>query len=77
MQLTDTAIKAVNENVRCKNRLALDLDRAVPTIERWLSDATKGANDKGVMLTTAQALQIIREETGLTDEQILTSEKVN
>lgn len=72
--LSETAIEAINKNKRCKPRLALGLGKTVNTIERWLRDAEKKDNEMGVMLTTAQAMQVIREETGLTDDQILTQE---
>lgn len=75
--LSEIAINAINENIRCKNRLALAAGpkgRSVGTVERWLREAKMKTNDYGMMLTTETALQIIREETGLTDEQILTQE---
>lgn len=55
------------DGMRIRNRLAYELDKSYATIERWLT-----TNDE--MLTTASALRIIREETGLTDDQILTTE---
>lgn len=70
--LSETAISSIS--ARCKNRLALELDRTVNTVERWLRDARNRENDNGIMLTTAPAMKVIREETGLTDEQILTQE---
>jgi len=79
MQLTEKAITTIQhrDNMKVRNRLAYELNKSYATIERWLEDAMNGTGEKGIMLTTAQAIQIIREETGLTDEQILTSEKVN
>ena len=64
MKLSKKALMAIRENKRCRNRLQLELERNQATIYRWLDN-----ND--VMLTTATALQIIREETGLDDSQIL------
>lgn len=76
MILTGKAIQIIQhrDGLRIRNRLAYELDKSYATILRWLLDAERNENDKGVMLTTAQALQIIREETGLTDAEILTQE---
>lgn len=76
MQLTEKAIQMIQhrDGLRIRNRLAFELDKSYATISRWLLDAERNEGDKGVMLTTAQALQIIREETGLTDAEILTQE---
>lgn len=52
--------------VRTKNRLALEFDCSVPTIDRWIKD-----NDENGDLTKARAIQIIAEETELSDSEIL------
>lgn len=44
----------------------MDLDKSEYTINRYIAE-----NEENGMLTTAAALKVIREETGLTDEQIL------
>lgn len=64
MRLTDKAIHEIKANKRLRNRLAFDLDKSAMTILRWVS-----TNDDN--LTKAAALQVIREETGFTDEEIL------
>lgn len=64
MKLTQKAIDALKKDKRARARLQLDLDKSEYTINRYLD-----SND--IMLTTATALQIIREETGLTDAEIL------
>jgi hypothetical protein len=67
MKLTQKAINAIRNNKRVRARLQLDLNRSEYTINRYIDD-----ND--IMLTTAQALTVIREETGLSDDQILEKE---
>lgn len=67
IQLTKEAKRMIGERkgMRIRNRLALEMDKSTSTIERWLTD-----NDE--MLTTALAVKIISEETGLSANQILT-----
>jgi hypothetical protein len=65
--LSKKAIEALKASESMKGRIAEALGRSVYTVNRWMYD-----ND--VMLTTATALQIIREETGLTDDEILQKE---
>ncbi len=69
MVLTSKALAEIKGSTRLKNLLALELDRSVHTIEKWIKE-----NDQ--MLTTASALEVIRKETGLTDEQILEREEI-
>lgn len=64
MRLSKKAIKAMT--VRIRNRIALSLNCSVPTVDRWIKE-----NDSDSDLTKATALQIIKEETGLSDQQIL------
>lgn len=64
MKLSDKAIEKIRANKRLRNRLALDLDISPSTLNRWIAD-----NDDN--LTKAAAMRIIREETGLKDNQIL------
>lgn len=64
MKLTQKALAEIKQNKRLRNRLALDLDKTAMTIFRWVA-----SNDSN--LTRADALQIIREETGLQDHEIL------
>lgn len=67
MRLSDKAIIAIKESTRLKTRLALAMNRSVYTIDVWLKD---NSDD----LTKAAALAVIREETGLTDSEILENE---
>lgn len=64
MKLTDKAKTAINGSTRLKNRLALEFDCSVFTIKRWI-------DDDEVRLTAPDATRIIKEETGLTDAEIL------
>lgn len=62
-------LAAIKKHTRLKNRLALELDKSGYTVERWISD-----NEPNSPLTTAKALQVIREELGVTDSEILEEE---
>jgi NAD kinase len=64
MKLTQKAIDAIKKNKRARARLQLDLDKSEYTINKYIAE-----ND--IMLTTAQALKVIREETGLDDSEVL------
>jgi hypothetical protein len=64
MRLTDKAKDAINGNTRLKNRLALEFNCSVFTIKRWLDEGE-------VRLTAPSSTKIIKEETGLTDSEIL------
>lgn len=66
MKISDKGIEVIKGNKRLRNRLALEMDKSQETVERWYR-----MNPDNGDLTTAKALQIIREETGLTDDQIL------
>lgn len=62
--LTKKAKKILSDSQAIQGRLADAFGRSFISIQRWIE-----ANDE--MLTTAKALQIIREETGLSDDEIL------
>lgn len=64
MKLTDKAKKAINENTRLKNRLALEFDCSVFTIKRWLDEGD-------VRLTAPSSTEIIIKESDLKIEDIL------
>lgn len=66
MKLTQHAKEAVKNNKRARARLQLILDKSEYTINRYIQD-----NEENSMLTTAAALKVIREETGLADTEIL------
>lgn len=66
MKLTNTAIQAAKSNTRLKALLSLGFEKSVHTIDRWISE-----NEPNGDLTKAAAIQLIQEETGLTQDQIL------
>lgn len=70
MQLTETAIKAIRESVECRREIQYQLEVSQSTMYRWLDE-----NEMDGKLTTARVLGIIRDTTGLTDDQILSTEK--
>lgn len=68
MKLTENALKAIN-NKDTRRRLSEVLDCTDQTIMRYIKD-----NDDN--LTKAAALAVIREDTELTDDQILEQEEI-
>lgn len=64
MKLTDKAKAAINGSPRLQNLLALEFDCSVFTIKRWIKEGE-------VRLTAPSATNVIKAETGLTDDQIL------
>lgn len=67
MKLTTKALEFLRESIQARTRLALAVGKHVDSVERWI-------RENHVMLTTATSLQVIREESGLTDDEILTNE---
>lgn len=68
MKLSAVALDKINIT-KTRLRLALELGYT----ERWISRLIKD-NDPNNDLTLSSSLKIIREETGLTDDQILETE---
>lgn len=64
MKLTQKAIDQLKNNKRARARLQLDLDKSEYTINKYISE-----ND--IMLTTATALVVIREELKMDDSELL------
>lgn len=64
MPLTKKASEEVRRNNKCVGRLMAHFNRSQRTIENWLD-----AND--TRFTTQEALEIIKSETGLFDDDIL------
>jgi hypothetical protein len=64
MQLSDMVRLKIKKNKRIRSLLALALNRTEYTIIRWIDKN----NDN---LTKAAALKVLRQETGLSDSQIL------
>lgn len=69
MKLTKKALKGIKDQ---PSRLKLAL--ALGFSEQWINRVV-AANKHNGPLTTASALKVIREETGLTDSEILEEEK--
>lgn len=67
MKLSKKALAAITPKTRLKLALGLDCT------EQWMIQLLDKNKDNGP-LTTATALQILRQETGLSDEQLLTKE---
>lgn len=71
MKLTQSAIgRLSSREVRLKLAFALSFT------ELWINKIVV-ANKNNGPLTTAKALQVIREETGLSDQEILEEDKIN
>jgi hypothetical protein len=70
MQLTKQAITAIRESAECRREIQYQLEISHSTMYRLLDE-----NKLDGKLTTARVLGIIRDTTGLSDEQILTTEK--
>jgi hypothetical protein len=67
MTISDKAIEAIKGNNKLIARLMISFDRGQNTIENWMAS-------KDIRLTTPNAVSIIKEEAGLSDEEILESE---
>lgn len=68
MRIKTKVLEKIDGNKSIVSRLCLELNKAYPTIRKWINE-----NDDN--LTKAAALQIIREELNLTDDQILDRQK--
>lgn len=70
MKLSKTATDAIS-----RRKILLDLALELGFSEQWIRRLIENNKENGP-LTTAKALIVIREQTGLTDEQILECESV-
>lgn len=70
MKLSERAITEIN-----KRPIILRLALALDFTELWINKLI-AANKENAALTNAMALKVIREETGLTDSEILEEEKL-
>lgn len=62
--------KAIDQlTTKAKNRIALANNCSIYTVERWIKDNEKDIHNTD--LTKAVSVQIIKEETGLDDSEIL------
>ncbi len=71
MQLTDKAIQVVRESAECRREIMYQLEISQSTMYRFLDE-----NKVDGKLTTARALSIIKDTTGLTDADILTDANI-
>jgi hypothetical protein len=69
MKLTQLAIDALKNNKRARARLQLDLDKSEYTINRYI-------DENNIMLTTATALLVIKEELKMGESQLLEESEV-
>ncbi len=69
LTLTPEAVEAIKESQDCRNRLAFKMKRSSRTIDRYLAESPVN-----IFLTTAQALEIISEETGIAKSKLLTKQ---
>lgn len=67
MYLTEIAIEKIKSSPSAKRELVYQLETTYTTMYKWLSD-----NSKDGKLTTATAVSIIKQETGLKQAEILT-----
>lgn len=69
--IKDTVIKQIRASQKCKNRLALELNKSSSTIQRWLDNNSNH-------LTQFHAIQIIKAELhieDIIDNELINSEK--
>lgn len=66
MILTEKAILAIRASPEAKKELIYNLANTSSTLYRWLD-----ANTEDGTLTTVRSIKIIKEHTGLTQEEIL------
>lgn len=69
MRLSELGITILRGSEKIRERLRASFDITSTTVNRWVRE-----NDDN--LTKAAALSIIREETGLSDSEILENESV-
>lgn len=70
MIISQKALEAIKANIPAKAALMVAFNRTHKTIENWIREAD-------IMLTTKQALDIISEHTGMTEAEILETEKAS
>lgn len=70
MRLSDRAIEAIN-NSKTRQKIAIELEVIETSVRNYIK-----ANEDNGELTKASVLQIIEEETGLNQKQILVEETI-
>jgi len=71
MKLTKKALEVLKGYTRLQNLVALEFGKSVYSVARWISE-----NDENGMLTTAKAVQLIKQESELKDAEILEESEV-
>lgn len=71
MILTTTAIELIKSDTQLKRELTYQLEISYQTLMRWLTE-----NESDGPATRVKFINIVSESTGLTQDQILESEKV-
>lgn len=71
MILTEQAISAIKESKDCRRELIYQMDISHQSLYRWLI-----SNNPNNTLTTIKAISIIKEFTGLTQDQLLMDENM-
>jgi succinate dehydrogenase flavin-adding protein (antitoxin of CptAB toxin-antitoxin module) len=69
MRISTKALDAITASREAKRELMYQMEISDTTLYRWIND-----NPEDGKLTTATALRIIMETTGLTSNEILTEE---
>jgi hypothetical protein len=72
MILSEKVVSAMKRNSRVKNRIALEMDSSVQTVERWIKE-----NEPNGRLTAVRLVQIIAEELEVNESEILENEVVS
>ena len=65
--INDNVLGKIRKSKLCKAKLQIALDKSAVTIQRYLD-----TND--IMLTTTSALEVIKNEFNLIEEEIITAE---
>lgn len=66
MKLTRKAVQKLKASSGAKARLCSVLDKSYPTVQRWINE-----NDEDGKLTTANALEVLSEELGIPQTELL------
>ncbi len=67
MQISEKAIESLKGNHKALASLSYKFDKHAKTIENWLIS-------KDIRLTTPLAIEVIKAETGLSEDEILQTE---
>lgn len=71
MKITRHGLDELARSTKAKTRLAYELGKSVHTVELWIKK-----NKVNGPLTSAGALQVIKEELEVSDSEILEEDKV-